>query len=260
MKQTLLELTQAVLSSMDSDEINSINDTPESQQVVQIIKNVFDDMVSRSDLTSNKLPFNLVASTDPLKPVLMSKPENVDRIEWIKYNQVLVDDTSPAWAEMRYLPIEDFINYTHQYDIDETNVESFEYSSDGFAFTFNYRNDQAPQYYTTFDDVHILFDSYDAEVDSTLQSSKTLAYGSLKTAFTADDAFIPNLQPQQFALLLNEAKSLAWVELKQSEHPKAEQSARRGWRHLQKTRQTSPDGRPLNAAHSFDKLPNFGRR
>jgi len=136
MKYTLLELTQAVLSSMDSDEINSITDTPESQQVVAVLKTVYDHIISRGDLTSNKILFNLAASTDVNKPVLMTKPTNIDRMEWLKYNTVLAANTDPDWAEMVYLPVEDFMEYTHQYNLSETNVKSFNYVSDGFVFTF----------------------------------------------------------------------------------------------------------------------------
>jgi hypothetical protein len=260
MKYTLLELTQAVLSSMDSDEINSITDSVESQQVVQVIKTVYDDMISRGDLVSNKILFNLVASGDVTRPVLMTKPENIDRIEWLKYNCVLDGDTDPAWAEMQYLPVSDFVEYTHGYNPSETNVDTFEYNTEGFVFTFTYRTDQAPRFYTSFDDNTLIFDAYDSDVDTTLQASKTLGYGAKHTDFLEEDAFIPNLQPQQFNLLLNEAKSLAWTELKQTVHGKAEVSARRGWRHLQKTRQTVPDNVFLNNAHSFDTLPNFGRQ
>ncbi len=261
MKYTLLEMTQTVLSSMDSDEINSIDDTPESKQVVQIIKTVIDDLTSRGDLASNKTPFNLVPSGDVLKPVLMHKPSTIDRVEWIKYNCLDAEDIDPVWNDMRYLPIEDFIIFTHQYNVSENNVDSFDYTSDGFTFTFNFRNDTAPQYYTSFNDSDIIFDAYDSEVDATLQASKTLCFGSKRTNFEEVDEFVPNLLPQQFALVINEAKSLAWAELKQMPHAKAEVSSRRNWRHLQKTRQTVPDGtRILSGAHNFDKLPNFGRK
>jgi hypothetical protein len=260
MKYTLLELNQAVLSSIDSDEINSIYDTPESKQVTAILKTVYDDIISRGDLTSNKILFNLVSSTTVTKPVLMTKPANIDRMEWLKYNTVLSGGTTPVWTEMVYLSVEDFIDYSHQYRLSETNVRSFDYVADGFVFTFHYRNDQGPKYYTSFDDVTIIFDAYNVGVDTNLQSTKTLAYGSKKTEWIEADTFVPNLQPQQFALLLNEAKSLAWAELKQTSHPKAEVSARRNWRHLQKTRNTTPMGRIDNHASMFDQLPNFGRR
>jgi hypothetical protein len=114
MKYTLLELTQAVLSSMDSDEVNSITDTVESQQVVEVIKTVYDDIISRGDLNSNKTLFNLTASNDLTKPILMTRPDGIERIEWIKYDIRGNGDVVPSWDTLMYLPpIEDFINYMH---------------------------------------------------------------------------------------------------------------------------------------------------
>ena len=39
MKRTLLEMTQDILSAIDADEVNSIDDTVEATQVATIIKN-----------------------------------------------------------------------------------------------------------------------------------------------------------------------------------------------------------------------------
>lgn len=247
---------------MDSDEINSISDSVESQQVVAVIKTVYDDLISRGDLTANKTIFNLTASGDNTKPVLMTKPLTIDRIEWIKYNTIADGETDTTWAEMQYLPVSDFMDFIHMYSVSETNVDSFTHISDGFTFTFNYKNDTPPAYYTSFDGNTLIFDAYDSEVDTTLQGVKTICYGQKRTEFTEEDSFdFPALQPQQFSLLLNEAKSLAWVELKQTPHQKAEVTARRGWRHLQKTRKVSPDGSLFNSnAHTFDSLPNFSRK
>jgi hypothetical protein len=261
MKYTLLDLTQSVLSSMDSDEINSITDTVESLQVVEVIKTVYDDIVSRTDLNVNKTLFNLTASTDNTKPTLMTKPDGIDTISWIKYDGRKDTDTTPAWNTLSYMPMDAFIDYMHAYNPNETNVVSYNHVTNGYTITFTFRNDTAPQYYTSFNDNEIFFDSYDASVDTTLQSIKTLCYGSKISDFQKVDGYIPNLQPQQFALLLNEAKSLAWAELKQTTHAKAEATARRNWRHLSKTRQQVPDGQELNSnASSFNRLPNLARK
>ncbi len=40
-KMTLLEVVQEILSDMNSDNVNSINDTIEAQQVVQIAKRTY---------------------------------------------------------------------------------------------------------------------------------------------------------------------------------------------------------------------------
>lgn len=258
MKYTLLELTQDVLSSMDSDEINSINDTVESQQVVKILKTVYDDIISRGDVMTSRTIVNLTSSGDISKPTLMTKPTTIDKILWIKYNNVLNGGTDPVWDDVMFLPIESFVDQNHQLNASASDVDSMTLTYNGFTFTFNYFNNFGPRYWTTFDDNTIIFDGINTTVDSTLQSSKTMCFGSLATTWTEADTFTPNLQPQQFALLLNEAKSLAWAELKQTPHMKAETTARRNWQHLSKTRQQTPDGSEWN--HPFTQLPNFGRK
>lgn len=260
MRYTLLELVQNVLSSMDSDEVNSIEDTVESKQVVAIIKTVYDDIISRGGLLSNKTLFNLVSSGDSTQPVLMTKPLGIDRIDWIQYNRILFGDTDAVWSNVTYMKPEEFIRMIYELLPSESTVDTFNYTTDGFTIILNYRNDIGPTYYTTFDDNTIIFDAYDSAVDSTLQTSKTLAYGSKTTDFIESDVFVPNLQPQQFALLLSESKSLAWSELKQTPHPKAERASRRNWIHLSKTRQNIPSGNFKSRAHAFDMLQNFGRK
>src|SRR5260370_16957942 len=85
MRLTLLEMVQTILASMDSDEVNSITDTTESSQVAQIIKHVYLNILARADLPEHRQLFSLVSSTDTNLPVVMFRPEEVNRIEWIKY-------------------------------------------------------------------------------------------------------------------------------------------------------------------------------
>jgi hypothetical protein len=261
MKYTLLEMTQSILSSMDSDEINSIDDTVEAQQVVTCIETVYNDMMTRGALSAHKTLFTLDASGDNTKPVLMTKPSNIQNIEWLKYNAIEDGDTDPVWQYVKFMPLADFICMVQGLNPSETNVETMTKTTpEGYSLTFHYRNDQAPIWYTSYDDNTLIFDAYDAEVDTTLQSVKTLCFGSKNTEFTKTDLFVPDLQPTQFQLLLNESKALAWSELKQTIHQKAEVSARRNWRHLSKTAQNIPSGKYLgDGNHPFDKLPSFGR-
>jgi hypothetical protein len=49
-KYTLLELTQRILESMDSDEVDSIEDSPESLAVANIIKECYFDILGKLDL------------------------------------------------------------------------------------------------------------------------------------------------------------------------------------------------------------------
>ena len=78
-------MVQSILSSMGSDEVNSISDTAESLQVADIIKQTYMNMLGRYDLPQHNQMFQLQASINPASPVLMTFPPGVTRIEWLKY-------------------------------------------------------------------------------------------------------------------------------------------------------------------------------
>ena len=112
-------------------------------------------------------------------------------------------------------------------------------------------NDKAPSYYTSFNDDILLFDSYDSTVDTTLQSSKTMCYGRVIPTWSMTDAFVPSLDNNLFPLLINEAKSVAFVELKQQANQKAENESRR-----QRIKWQNDKSKLDN---TFDR-PNYGRK
>lgn len=163
----------------------------------------------------------------------------------------------PGYYYVNILPVRNFIEMVTGFNPSETDVESFTFTDNvaGYPgnYTFYYKNDKTPQYCCILNDHYVIFDSYDSAVDDTLQSSKTMAEGQIIPAWQGTDTFIPNLDEKQVPLLLNEAKSLAYFELKQSSHPKAEQEAKRQWSAVQR------DKTLINRPTYFESLPNFGR-
>jgi hypothetical protein len=93
-------------------------------------------------------------------------------------------------------------------------------------------NDQSPQYWTTFDDDYIVTDAYNSVLDATLKKSKTQALAYLLPTWEHTDDAIPNLPDEAFPALIEEAKSTAFVVLKQTANQKAEQKAARQSRWL----------------------------
>src|SRR5205085_12243106 len=85
MKRTLLDMTQTILSSLGSDEVDSISDTTESMQVAGIIKTTYYNIVNRLDLPNHYQFIQLDPSLDATKPVLMYVPAGITKIEWLKY-------------------------------------------------------------------------------------------------------------------------------------------------------------------------------
>lgn len=258
-KPTLLELTQDILSSMDSDEVNSITDTTESQQVATIIKTVYRDIVNRGNMPDQFILFGLEPSGDSGKPTLMSLPSDIEEMLWLKYDRHITGDTTALRFEMvRPMSLEEFLNLTLGQNTSNTNIFTFTHtlSTSGInphTMTFMGRNDKAPEWYTSFDDGTIVFDSYDSVLDVTLQKSKTMGYGQKAIPWANSDSFVPVLDEKQFSLLFNEAKALCFAELKQTSNMKAEQAAKRQWVNLQSSKTKVP------LQTELDKLPNYGR-
>lgn len=251
MKYTLLDMVQTILSSMDSDEVNSITDTTEALQVAYTIRSVYYRIAASADLPEQSGLFNLTAS-GASTPVVMYRPSNVNSIEWVKYNWADLTATEPQFKEVKFMPLSNFLAVMFSLNTDETDVDSFDLTVNG-ADTFKviYRNNAFPTYYTVLDDNTVLFDSFNSEVESSLQSSKTICQGLFSQIFYLTDNFTPNLDEQQFDLLLNESKSWCFAEMKQSVNQKAEQAARRGWIGLQRTKHAFPNE---------NVLPDYGRR
>lgn len=252
MKYTLLDIVQSVLSALDSDEVNSITDSPEAYQVAYIARRVYYRIASSSNLPEHKAMFKLTASSSS-SPVVMYRPSNVINIEWIKYDIQNLTDTDTNFRYIQPLPVPDFMDKVHSKVESNTNVSVFTLAADDSSFSVLYDTDRMPTYYTSFNDGTILFDAIDTGVDSNLQSSKTLCYGEVGKTFLFQDAFVPDLDEQQFDLFLNECISVASVELKQQVNPKAEEAARRGWITLLRTKEG------IHVQSSFDRLPDYGR-
>lgn len=253
---TLLDYVQTILSSMDSDEVNAYDDTVESIQVANIVKTVYNQIQARADLPEHYTLFELDSAADAAYPVLMTKPNDVSSILWIKYNKIEDGDTAPLWSKVNFLPLDQFLNHTLQFDLDDTTVDSMTITAvNADTLQFLFKNDAAPKYFTTFDDSKVIFDSYDSEVDTTLERTKTLCYGRKDQSFTMSDTFVPFLDRDLSTLLLNESKVLAFSELKQVGHDVAKQWANRGWVKMQKTKRGIDQER-----NELDRAPNYGRK
>lgn len=257
MKMSLLDIVQAVLSSLDSDEVNSISDTTESMQVATLVKTVYNDVISRANLPEHFDLFELNASSDPAIPVVMLRPANMQSILWLKYDKRKADDTESDYQMVQYLEPGEFIDRVVNYKNQNQN-DVLEYTlerSNDSSITLRCLINKAPEYYTSWDDHTIVFDSYDNTVDTTLQKNKTMAYGEYEPDFQMEDSFVPNLDSRQFSLLFNEVKATAFAELKQVENARAERNSKRGWVTLAHQKSTIPTNYPF-----FKKLPNYGRK
>jgi hypothetical protein len=224
-KQTLLELVQDILSDTDGDEVNSISDTPDSLQVAGIIKSSFYDMIDSKDSWPHlRTLMSLDASGDLTKPTHLKLPENVKSLQSFMYNKARAADTKLKFDDVEYMYPDQYLDMVNGYNTDSTNVITV---TDYSGVTLAAKNDSPPSYWTSFDDEWLVCNSHDAAVDSSLQSSKTQCVAYRNPSWTLEDSFIPDLPDEAFSRLLAEAKSAAFVRLKQLTDVKSEQQAGR---------------------------------
>lgn len=252
MRMTLVEIVQDILSSMDSDEVNSITDTTEALDVAKIVRECYYEIIAELDPKEMKGLFHLDASTDPSKPVLMTLPSTVTYIDFLKYN-IGPDLIDTNFRELEYLCLEDFFQHTNGLDPNADWVDSQTVNLNGQDFNFKFRNDQSPHYWTSIDDRTILFDAFDASYETTLTSTRTYGYGGVVPTFILEDTYIPKLDARQFPLLYNAAKSQAYVDKKQTQNPKSELKERRHRILMQKTKDATDPRKPVQKHKGYGR-------
>ena len=245
---TLLSIVQDILSDLDSDEVNSISDTVEALQVAQIVQTTYFNIIDGKDWPHLYQFFQLEASGLPTKPTHMRLPDNAVYLSYLKYNKKGAGDSYNKLVDINYKTPQEFMKLLDARHSDASNVISV---TDDTGVLLNIINNTPPTYYTSFDNEHVVFDSYDVSVDHTLMSSKTQAYGKVYPTWTMEDLFVPDLPVQSFSYLLNEAKSVAFVALKQAPNPKAEQHS------VTQRRRMSQEAWRMNGGIT---LPNYGRK
>ena len=270
------------MSSMDSDEVNSISDNAESLQVANIVKTCYFNIITRTHLPEHKQFLQFEDSLSTNTPTLMYLSNGSTRIDWVKYfnsntlpgnsgqsgfqHDLNLDISStgqtsnpppPGYQDVCILSVPEFVNIVTAYNPEDPNVVTYTFSDNSNSFPGNFtlyaRSDLQPRYCTVVSDYYVLFDSYDSAVDDTLQASKCMAYGQIIPTWQMVDTFVPLIDEAQVPLLLNEAKSLAFYELKQMLHQKAEQENKRQWSSVQRDKSRS------DKPSYFDQLPNFGK-
>lgn len=240
MKTTLLQIVQSILNDMDSEEVNSISDTVEAQQIASVVEDTYYNIIAAREIPEHNKLMTLTAMANSTKPTHFEYPSNTKHIERVEYNV-----GSVANKDFRVIEFVDPIKFLDSMDEDGLLVETYEGNLDIFV-----GNDSPPTYYTSFDDEYLIMNSYDASVDATLQTSKVRALGSSYPTFSQTDSFEPDLDNTLLPYLLAESKSACFSLFKGGPDPKVEQAARR----LKSFQQND-----MYKTTRANKRPNYGR-
>ena len=205
-KTTLLDVVQDILSDADADDVNSITDTVESDQCARVVRDVYYQIVDTHDLQHTKTLKQLTA-TDAVTPNVMLRPEGFHTLEWLRYDK-RDDAGDPQNYELcTYMDPNTFINYVSSRSTDLSNVDAITLSTGAII---PIRNDEAPTYYTVMDEGsdELVFDSYDSAVDTNLQASKSLCYGTQKPILALADNTEFVLPEHMVVLIKREARAM----------------------------------------------------
>jgi len=173
-KMTWLEMTQDILSDMSSDNVASIGATAESERVATIIKSTYTKMMEEKNWPHLGSTFQLTGLGDVARPSHMTIPTNIRRVEWLKYNAKVVVTDPDQYRTVTYT---DPLTFLERINSRASTASNVLVVTDTTGVTLNIRTDVAPAIYTSFDDTTIVFDSYDSNLDVTMQQSKTQCFG-----------------------------------------------------------------------------------
>jgi hypothetical protein len=246
-KKNLLEIVQDVLNDIDGDFANSINDSEQANQIAYLVKSTYEAMMTNKNWPHTRRSVNLTPSGNNLLPTHMTIDETIKELISIHYDRHKLGDSNLKYELVSWKDPDDFLRYTYGRNSADTNVQTV---TDPSGVKLLIINNQGPQFFTSFDDNTLIFDSYDNEVDTTLQSNKSTAIAYIIPSFSLADDFVPDLPEEAFPLLIEDCKSRASLKFRQVADQKSEQEQQR-----QRSWLSRKDWR----AHGGIKYPDYGR-
>lgn len=247
MKMSLLDMVQDVLNDIDSDEVNSIDDTVEATQVAAIVKSTYFAMMSSRNWPHLRKSIQVFPTANLEQPTHMYVADDIKELSFINYDTRKAGATRAVFLPMSWREPEDFLRLTNAYNSDAANVTTVLETS---QVDINIMNDRSPTFYTSFDDDTLIFNAIDLARESNLTSTSVQAMAYVMPKWTPSDDFIPDLPEGGFSALVEEAKSRASLKLRQVADQKSEQEARRQQKWL---------ARKSRRVQNGIRYPNYGR-
>lgn len=194
-KKSLLDITQGILRLLKDDEVNSINDTTRAYDVAKIVEDAYYEYVLSEVIPEHEAIFQLEVLSDSEKPTITKLPQGVSKVHDIKYDKKKkVEDPSRFLSVCYEQPVE-FLRRCYSRTNIGSNVQEQKLLNPDKMSVFVF-TDRAPNYWTSFDDEYVIFDSYNSSVDDTIQNHKTSVMGVRTPDFCIEDSFEMDLSLQ----------------------------------------------------------------
>jgi len=262
--KTILQHVNSILSEMDSRQVVSIGDTDESSEVRDILESVFYEMQAVRPYRkarrylglntyggSQEIGSKIIYDLNKAAGTYNGQIVELDVVTVPVYKQEL-PLTEVSRKDLRYMFPEDFIAHTNQRNPTSSTTEIITPDVDIVTSLLIYNNKQ-PEYYTSFDDRYIVFDSYDADIlpDGINQDSVQLR-AEVEIDFPTDETDeLTQLPRDVIQLLVLKAKQRSFIAMKNMDNSAIAREIRRLERHQSRSQKVIGDEFPM---------ANYGRR
>lgn len=173
MRLTKLNIVQDILSNLDLDNITTLGETPEADQVDAIVDSTYDEINSEKPWPHLREFSSLEVTTTSH---IMKIPDGIMTVSDVWYNAKSVEFIKPK----------EMFELLAARDTSLSNVD-----------TNGAYNDQDPVFWSSYDDTNILFDGYDGNLVSSLSYIDAYRMPAQMT----EDSDYPDL-PERFHKLL----------------------------------------------------------
>lgn len=253
-KLTLLDIVNTYMDMTDGFRVSDIDDVLESQQIASIAEKVFNDVVNdtfHGELSSDLIQLEALADTS--KPNYLKVPDSVISIPetTILYNTTSGDPSASTikMTPMVYRRPQDFLQ---EVGARSSNLSNSQLVTDFNGYQFVIQNKKAPVFFTSFDKSHLVFDSFDSDVDTTLQASKSGALVKKQRSWTQSSTYVIDLPEWYHQTFLNEVIAEASEALRGEPIFRASRKARLGKMRARKKQRFGNQGRTT-------RQRNYGR-
>lgn len=244
---TFLEIVKYILSELESDDVDSISETVESEQVARICIRVFSNLIAGRDWPHLDKVVQL-AELSTMSTGFKLDPE-MRKILNVKYNKLLEVGDRDRYVELPFVPWTEFIKHLEQRDSLSPDV-IVQTTIDGLV-SLNILTNKQPEYYTVYSNDFLVLDSFNQDIEPRAATTSLQVFGSMLPMVKLEDTFKFNLPLEDHPWFINECINYCYVNIKQSVNPKLEQmttSIRRRMAHNQWVK------------HKGVTYPDYGRK
>lgn len=224
MTRTLLYTVQRVLEKLNLDPVNSISDSTDALLVSREAESTFYDLMTRAEWEEKVDLIEVNSVSDLNNPTALALGQEVHNIKSLRYDVTTADDKNKLVRKIQWLSPEDFLEKSYRLNTSNSNVVEVNYKDIPLLI----KNDEMPNYYTSFDNKTLILDSYDAVTEDTLIGTKTICYGIAALSWVESDTFVIPLEDNLYPLYLSMLASACSIYMNSEVNQEDERRQARG--------------------------------